>query len=285
MEAEQIRSQFRRIDRSRYPEVDSYSWDDVYGHGDAMAPGGLYLAAKMAASLDLKTGDTVLDLACGRGDTSIYLVREFGARVLAVDLRISATTLGDKFRAHGCHDQIVPVQLDANRDLPFAEDWFDAIFCMQAFHSFGGSVEFVRYLLLHLREGGRLCIGGSCFSDECSPEALPDVYRQSDDWDTEYSRYHSPPWWRELFKRCELVDVLECNELEDGLVMWEDEFLYRAERASWSDGWLAKSRWLGEHILYGRDHRPRLTHFIATVEKRPGTSLTRPSAGRPAQDR
>ena len=33
---------------------------------------------------------------------------------------------------------------------------------------------------------------------------------------------------------------------------------------------------LAEHILYGRDHRPYLTHFIATVEKRPGTSRSRP---------
>ena len=282
MDAERMRSQLRRIDRSRYAELDSYSWDDVYGHGDAMAPGGLYLAAKMAASLDLKPGDTILDLACGKGDTSIYLAREFDTRVIAVDLRISATDLGDKFRARGCHDRIVALQLDANRDLPFAEDWFDAIFCMQAFHSFGGSVEFVRYLLLHLRPGGRLCIAGSCFSDEFPPDTLPEVYRQADGWDTEYSRYHSPPWWRELFERCELVDVLECGELEDGLVMWEDEFLYRGERDSWSDAWFAKHRWLAEHILYGRDHRPYLTHFIATVEKRPGTSRRRPSKSQPA---
>ena len=282
MEAEQIRSHFRRIDRSRYPEVSSYSWDEIYGYGDAMAPGGLYLAAKMAASLDIKVGDTVLDLACGRGESSIYLAREFGAQVLAVDLRISATTLGDKFRARGCKNSIVPLQLDVDRDIPFAEDWFDAIFCMQAFHSFGGSVEFVRYLLLHLREGGRLCIAGTCFSDECAPDALPEVYRRTDGWDAEYSRYHSPLWWQELFESCGVVEVLECMELEDGLVMWEDEFLYRGERASWSEDWLAKARWLAEQILYGRDHRPYLTHFIATVEKRPGTSQKRPSQVRPA---
>ena len=279
MDIERIKGQFRRIDPKRYPEVASYGWDDIYGHGDAMAPGGLYLASKMATSLGVKPGDTVLDLACGKGETSIYLATEFGARVVAVDLWISATELGDKFRARGCHDQIVALQLDANRDLPFAEDWFDAIFCMQAFHSFGGSVEYVRYLLLHLREGGRLCIAGSCFSEEFTPGTLPEVYRWADDWDTEYSRYHSPPWWREIFERSELVDVLECSELEDGLVMWEDEFLYRGDRASWSGTWLAEHRWLAEHIFYGRDHHPYLTHFIATVEKRSGTSRRRPSRG------
>ncbi|MCH8222097.1 MAG: hypothetical protein IH868_01670 [Chloroflexi bacterium] len=80
-----------------------------------------------------------------------------------------------------------------------------------------------------------------------------------------------------MFERCELVDVLECSELEDGLVMWEDEFLYRGDNASWSGAWLAEHRWLAEQILYGRDHHPYLTHFIATVEKRPGTSRRRTS--------
>ena len=63
-------------------------------------------------------------------------------------------------------------------------------------------------------------------------------------------------------------------------VMVQDEFLYRGERASWSGAWLAKNRWLAEHILYGRDHRPYLTHFIVTVEKRPGTSRRRLTQGR-----
>ncbi|MFQ6026336.1 MAG: SAM-dependent methyltransferase, partial [Dehalococcoidia bacterium] len=221
-EAEGIKSQFRLIDPNCYPELNSYTRDEIYGHRDQMAPGGLYLASKMAKSLNVKQGDTVLDLACGRGETSIYLAKEYGVRVAAVDLWISATTLADKFRTRGWAEQIFPLQLDATQDLPFAEDWFDAIFCMQAFHSFGGSVDFIRYLLLHLREGGRLCIAGTCFSNECPPDQLPDVYRHTEGWNAEYPRYHSPTWWRDLFEECGMVEVLECVELEDGPVMWED---------------------------------------------------------------
>ena len=154
IDADQIRSQFHHIDRNLHPEVNSYSVDEIYGHGDQMAPGGLYLASKMAASLDFKENEAVLDLACGKGETSIYLAKEFGARVVAIDLWVSASFLGDKFRARGLHDRIFPLQIDVNHNVPFAEDWFDAMFCMQAFHSFGGSVDFVRYLLLHLKEGG-----------------------------------------------------------------------------------------------------------------------------------
>ena len=79
--------------------------------------------------------------------------------------------------------------------------------------------------------------------------------------------------------------MLGCEELEDGLVMWEDDFLYRGERASWTDSWLERASWLGEQIIYGQDHRPYLTHFIATVEKQPGASQKRPSQVRPTPDR
>ena len=78
--AEQIKSQFRLLDRSTYPEVCSYSRDEIYGYGDQMAPGGLYLASQMAKSLNIKPDDTVLDLACGKGETSIY---RRGSMVLA----------------------------------------------------------------------------------------------------------------------------------------------------------------------------------------------------------
>ena len=54
---EHLRSCFRRLDPNDYPEVAQYSWNDIYGGDDNMAPGGLYLAAGMARSMNLKTGD------------------------------------------------------------------------------------------------------------------------------------------------------------------------------------------------------------------------------------
>jgi len=268
MTAEQIRSSFRRIDRSRYPELAAYSQDEIYGNGDRMAPGGLYLAARMTRSLNLKPGDIVLDLGSGRGDSSIFLAQYFGVKVVSVDLWISATHRNEKFSERGVEHDIMPLRLDAKKPLPFAEDYFDAIFCMQAFHGFGGSVPFLHHLLRHLKTGGRLAVGTTCFNEAVTRETLPDVYRYTDGWNAEYEKYRWPAWWRALFEESGLVEVLECEELEDGVLFWEDDIVYGAEKAQWSEAYFQKSQWLIDHIVYGRDHRPYLTHFLATLEKR-----------------
>ena len=87
---EYVRSSFRRLDASDYPEVAECSWNDIYGGGDNMAPGGLYLAAVMARSLNVKKGDIVLYIGCGRGDSSIFLAKHFGVTVVCFDRWISS---------------------------------------------------------------------------------------------------------------------------------------------------------------------------------------------------
>ena len=46
-------------DRRDYRELESYSRDEIYGGGDNMAPGGLFLAARMCRGLDLGIGDRI----------------------------------------------------------------------------------------------------------------------------------------------------------------------------------------------------------------------------------
>jgi cyclopropane fatty-acyl-phospholipid synthase-like methyltransferase len=63
-----------------------------------MGPGGLYLAARMARTLSLKAGNTVMDLGCGRGATSVFLARKFGVNVVAVDWWISSNEVYSRTR-------------------------------------------------------------------------------------------------------------------------------------------------------------------------------------------
>ncbi|NKB70638.1 MAG: SAM-dependent methyltransferase, partial [Candidatus Latescibacteria bacterium] len=60
-----------------------------------MGPGGLYLAAQMTRRMHLSPGQRVLDLGCGGGATSVFLAKQFGVSVVALELYLSAT---DKFR-------------------------------------------------------------------------------------------------------------------------------------------------------------------------------------------
>ena len=269
-----MRSSFRRLDPGDYPEVSGHSWDEIYGHGDNMAPGGLYLASRIARTLNLRRGDRVLDLACGKGDSSIFLAKHYGVSVVCFDAWTSASYLARKIEAAGLGNAVLPLDLDATWQLPFPDDYFHAFFCMQALHSFGTDPGVVRRLLAHLEPGGRFGAGGTCFDQE-PDEPLPEIFQEMAGWDAEYGNYHSPPWWRALFEETRLVDVLNCEELHDGLVMWEDDVFYYGKRAGWASGWFEKSKWLIDQIVFSRDEKPSLTHYVSTVEKKDWSSRAR----------
>jgi len=102
----------------------------------------------MMRTLHLQPNDLVLDLGCGKGATSIFLAKHYGVRVVALDLWTSAEYLNEKFSRLGYADRISAIQMDATQLLPFPENYFDTIFCMNSFNFYGGSVEYLR----HIRE-------------------------------------------------------------------------------------------------------------------------------------
>ena len=263
---------FRSPDRAAYPELAEYTRDEIYQ--DCIGGGALYLAARMVRTMSLKPGDIVMDLGCGRGETSIFLARHFGVKVLAVDLWTSATALHDKFSARSYGDRIVPLNLDITGRLPFADAYFDAIFCMNSFSFYGGSHDFLRHLLKHLKKDGQLCIGSEVLSDEFTPEQLanpPYVYsfrlpppnEQVDVFEDDFKRQHTPAWWRQLFERSGLLAVLDCHELEDADVLYEDLTLFEHEHGI--DPFDVEI--LLQQIEWCRQNRPRKSLFTITARK------------------
>ncbi|MEG1641717.1 MAG: class I SAM-dependent methyltransferase [Synergistaceae bacterium] len=74
-----------------------------------MGPNAMLVLEEALRPVTFKEGMRVLDLACGKGLTSIFLAREFGVNVFAVDLSVSATENYERFRAFGLEKQIVPI--------------------------------------------------------------------------------------------------------------------------------------------------------------------------------
>ena len=125
MEIEDFEDSLRRINRMNYPELHGYSDEEIWRES---GPGGLFLVAKMSRYLNLKKGDIILDLGCGRGESSIFLTKYFDVKVFAVDLWTSSTYLYQKIRKRGFRSKIILLNLDARKPLPFAHEYFDAIF-------------------------------------------------------------------------------------------------------------------------------------------------------------
>jgi len=266
-------AQLRAPDRSRYPELDSYTRDELYE--DCSGGGGLYLACRMARTMRMKAGDIVLDLGCGKGTTSIFLAKHFGVKVIALDLWTSATFLDQKFTAQGYRDRILPLNIDATQPLPFAQDYFDAVFCMNSFNFYGGNNEFLRHLLKYVKPNGQLCIGSEVLTQEFTPSQLknpPYVYafhlpppnEHVDVFEGDFKKQHTPGWWRDLFENSGLLHVETCEHLDDAAVLFEE--MVRHEYEHNLDPFNVQI--CLQQMEWDRHHEPKRSLFVITSRKK-----------------
>ena len=86
----------------------------------------LWLTEWLTSALDLRPGQRVLDLGCGRASSSIFLHRKFGVQVWVADLWFSASENMERIRDAGVPDGVFPIHADA-RSLPFGANFFDSI--------------------------------------------------------------------------------------------------------------------------------------------------------------
>jgi len=122
----------------------------------------------------LHSGMRVLDLGCGKGLSSIFLAREYKVQVWATDLWISATDNSKRIEQAGLSDQVFPIHADA-RNLPYAEEFFDAIVCVDAYIYFGTDDLYLDYLHKFVKPGGQIGIVVPSFMQELDgslPRAL-----------------------------------------------------------------------------------------------------------------
>ena len=271
-EIRKLISIFRNPDRTDYSELQDYSRDKIYE--DFFGGGGLYLAIHMMRTLHLKPNDMVLNLGCGKGATSVFLAKHYGVNVTALDLWTSADFLQQKFSLLGYGDRITPTQMDATYPLPFAENQFDTIFCMNSFNFYGGSVDFIKRLLKHLKPGGQICIGSEVLSSEFTAEQMKDpplVYafklppsnEHVDVFEDDFKKQHTPNWWRNLFESTGLLKIEDCYELADADAIYED--LVRYEHEPGIDPFDVQI--CLDQIEWGRTHEPRKILFVLTAQK------------------
>ena len=107
-----------------------------------MGPNCVRFAEELTANIPFSPNMRVLDLGCGMGLSSIYLARTFGVRVFAADLWINPSDNFARFRDFGLEDAVIPLRAEGHA-LPFAEGYFDAVICIDAYHFFGCDPEYL----------------------------------------------------------------------------------------------------------------------------------------------
>ena len=128
-----------KADNMNFYKTEKY--DKNFLKENMMGPNSMMILEELLNEVPLKAGMRVLDLGCGNGLTSVFLAKEYGVQVFALDLWISATDNYRRFLKNGVDDLIIPIHADA-QDMPFAEEFFDAVVSVDAYHYVGNNDTF-----------------------------------------------------------------------------------------------------------------------------------------------
>ncbi|MFD3333825.1 SAM-dependent methyltransferase [Streptomyces sp. NPDC058700] len=203
----------------RYPRSSRY--DPGWLLNLAMGPNPLWMLEDLAQDLDLRPGMRILDLGSGKGATSVFLAREYGARVVAADLWIAPEEAAAVFADAGVGDQVEAVRAEAHA-LPFEEESFDAIVSVDAFEYFGTADSYLPYLVRFLRPGGQLAMATPAMTrDVRELGAIPSHIKDVVGW--EAVAWHTAEWWHFHWAITELVEVTSAR-LQHGA--WQDWLLW-----------------------------------------------------------
>ena len=224
-----------------FPRASRYNtaWAEAHSLGENV----LYFAESLCNVLPLQAGMRVLDLGCGRAISSIFLAREFGVTVWAVDRAVDPTANYERIAAMGCADRVFPLRVDV-RALPLPHRYFDAAIALDSYLYFGTDERFLPFLARHLKVGAYLGVVDACFSREIdSADQLPPELRAA--WQADWWSVHTIDWWRRLWEKTGLVRVL-CAEL------------------------LPESELIKQRYIDGFRHDPAEQDFIALMEAENG---------------
>ena len=186
-----------------------------------MGPNPAKLLEQVLSKFPVAEGSLVLDLGCGKGVTSLLLALEYHMRVFATDLWIEPTENWERFRSFGLGaEQIVPIHAEAH-DLPYANGFFDAVFCIDSYQYFGCDPNYLgEHLLPLVKHGGRLLfvVPGmkKDLHDNLPPEML--LSWRAEDIDT----LHDCAYWQKTLEATADAEIESIFEMEDFDECWNE---------------------------------------------------------------
>jgi SAM-dependent methyltransferase len=257
-----------RLNNDRFPLSNAYNPDWITESPMAAHP--LWLTEWLCGMVSLEPGMRVLDLGCGKAKSSVFLAREFGVEVWAVDLWTGADENLRRIEDARVSDRVYPFHADA-RHLPFAEEYFDAVFCIDSFNFFGTDDLYLNYLAHFVRDGGIFAFASAGLMNDTGPKVPPHLERL---WTGDYWTLHTADWWRDHVGKTGLFEVTFSGPMEDGIGLWQ-EWAAATDSAVWYREALRKDggRYLGYVGLVSR----RIAGRELARHAWPATLMVRPS--------
>lgn len=174
----------------RFPRSSTY--DPEWLLALDMGPNPLWQLEELWEELGLRPGQRVLDVGSGRGASAVFLVREAGVTVDALDLWIPADEAAASYRTAGVGDLVTPLHGDV-RTMVLPEAGYDAIVSLDAWEYFGTDVHFLPRLVAALKPGGVLgFVTPSLRDDPYLVDPLPALIELAG---SAVLSWHPASWW------------------------------------------------------------------------------------------
>ena len=202
----------------KYPKSEQY--DKQFLLENMMGPNALKILEELTEGIKLTSDMKILDLGCGKGLTSIFLAKEFGVQVYATDLWITAAENFERFKKLGLEDRIIPIHANA-LDLPYAENYFDAVISVDSYHYFGNTPEFMDTKLApYIKPNGIIALAFPGFKKDYHNNLPSELLISwgAEDLDT----FHSCKWWHELLSQSQTINIESISELKCMEEAWQD---------------------------------------------------------------
>ena len=185
-----------------------------------MGPNAMRISEEMASFLDIQAGMRVLDLGCGRGLSTLFLVQKYGVTAFAADLWIPPAENHERFRAFGIDDKAIPVSVDATKGLPFANGYFDLLFSVDSYHYFGGAPEMLPSLTAFVKKGGYIAIAIPGLKHEFGASVPAEMQPF---WGGEMAKtIRGFAWWQSLWRGTKGIEIVDCREMACCKQAWDE---------------------------------------------------------------
>jgi len=146
--------------------------------GTRFHPGGEALTERLIRALPVTAGDSVADVACGLGESSLQLARATGARVIGVDLSADSIAAARRASEHaGLAERASFLVADAEA-LPLEDGAVAGVLCECSLCTFPDKEKAVAEIARVLKPGGRLALSDMI----AEPDRLPSALRTLEAW-------------------------------------------------------------------------------------------------------
>ncbi len=184
----------------------SSAYDKTWIRKNSLGENVLYNLESLCEIMEFREGMRVLDLGCGKAASAVFLAKEFGVEVWAIDQYITPSENYQRIKEMNCEHSIYPLKLNA-KELPFPAAFFDIIVSVDSYMYFGTDEKFTPYISQFLKPGGTIGIVDICFSKEINYLAeLPEFMREH--YQDKWYFVHSLEWWEKLWKKTGHLKIL-----------------------------------------------------------------------------